>query len=253
MKLSNTTPQIQLCRAAQAGDYLAVQSLLKSGVDAASTGNQALNAACKAGHKAIAKLLLEYGANPFQCWFDIGGRVPLPLVAGPAICWAARRDGMMGRFELIPLLLTHGPCPPEALARAVDAMFNSSPCADIAEVLAALLIHHTVNRFGADEVLHFIAARHVAFLVREHRANPEARFKFGRNALERAVDHLDVAKVQELLAYGANPNGVPRDHSFMTDPDRAQNPEDAWQILRLVVNAPGSQWTMPPGKLAELL
>ena len=87
-----------------------------------------------------------------------------------------------------------------------------------------------------------------------HRANPERRIgRYGGNALEEAVDALSVRTVEALLANGANPNGVPSDQLYLADPDHAQAPELAWEILRRLANAPGSNWRLPPGRLAELL
>jgi hypothetical protein len=157
---------------------------------------------------------------------------------------------------MLRLLTSHGTCNPDALRYALDGLLRKGKNPRFADKVGRQMIDECVTNFGADRILHGLAARWVGYLVCHHKANLEARLPYGgemMTPLERAVDRLEVGTVNALLAHGADPNAVPTRQGYLADPDHAQVPELAWAILRLLVNAPGSRWIMPAGRLAEIL
>lgn len=236
-----------LCAAVKAGQISTVKSLLRLGVSASCLCNAPLNLACRRRHRGLVNLLLRCGADPF----DLLGLWKFSW--GSAVYWAARGDAKHAKYQCLAWLLERGPAPPQALQQILDALADYSADTTFSDRLGHTLIDEGVQLHGADCLLNGMHVHWVKYLMQTHQANPEARFEFGYNALERAVDWGQVDTVRELLANGADPNGVPRDHPYLVDPDNAQRPEPTWQILHLLANAPGSEWTLPAAKLAELL
>jgi ankyrin repeat protein len=245
------TRERRLCAAVRGGNFPATKALLDAGVDARCLCSAALNPACLHGRKDLIELLLSRGADPYDC------RSPLCLSTpwwGPAAHWAMRRDARRCRSEIFPLLRRHNPHPPpDALQSALDALASHSRDENFTSPIGNRLIAEAVRQHGAARMLNGIHWRWIDHLMQVHRADSETRGPQGRNALEEAVDSLDANAVRMLLANGADPNGVPLVHAYLSDPDHAQVPEMAWEILHLLTNVAGSSWSVPPDRLADLL
>jgi len=246
------TKEYLLFRTASAGDYINTLDLLNFGVDPGAMGNAAIKGACRAGRKRIIELLWDRGADPYQCSLS---NLHLHL-DGPAIRGAVAYDCLHERLEIVPLLLHRKACPLFPLQAAL-LMLERGNKSWAQKGLGEYMIDTSAKYYPAADLLPGLPGPWVPYLVQHFKVDPNRLFPNSsggqQTALARAVDYMDVSAMKGLLDCGADPNAVPFDHPYLVDPDNAQSPELAWEMLRLLANAKGSSWELPVDKLAEII